>query len=119
MNGPTPMVLGLCAIVLFAPISGVAAAARCGDAAVAQAERLLQFHVAPDKDMPVNVERESVREVGSVPALSTRIRTTSSKFGAMFTRGVIACVSFTRTGRTVFSSVRKFLRTPSHRATVC
>jgi len=74
MNGPTPMVLGLCAIVLFAPISGVAAAARCGDAAVAQAERLLQFHVAPDKDMPVNVERESVREVGSVPALSTRIR---------------------------------------------
>src|SRR6476646_3389404 len=64
MNGPTPMVLGLCAIVLFAPISGVAAAARCGDAAVAQAERLLQFHVAPDKDMPVNVERESVREVG-------------------------------------------------------
>jgi hypothetical protein len=74
MNGPTPMVLGLCAIVLFAPISRVAAATRCGDAAVAQAEKLLQFHVAPDKDMPVNVERESVREVGSVPALSTRIR---------------------------------------------
>ena len=96
----------------------VAAATRCGDAAVAQAERLLQFHVAPDKDMPVNVEREAFARLDQSRHSAPAFATTSSKFGAMFTRGVIACVSFTRTGRTVFSSVRKFLRTPSHRATV-
>ena len=90
MNGPTPMVLGLCAIVLFAPISGVAAAARCGDAAVAQAERLLQFHVAPDKDMPVNVERESVPRLDQSRHSAPAFATTSSKFGGGCLQGALS-----------------------------